>query len=175
MWGWRKIRITLQMQRQIKFRKIRIATISVRMVKWTTHRTGESEPRPTSGPQVAPRVGPRVAPRVRPREPPREHPRGLISLFWTPHETSHEGVHGRAHEWTVGVHLSCFHLFCSVRMVKPPQNLQENSTNTPRIPKIAVLWVCLWRDVHDLAISGTLAIKIRKGWNRHPSTNESLI
>ena len=59
-------------------------------------------------------VGPRVAPRVRPRE----HPRGLISLLFspsrTPHETSHEGVHGRAHEWMAGVHLSCFHLFCSL-------------------------------------------------------------
>ena len=30
------------------------------------------------------------------------------------HETSHEGVHGRAHEWQVGVHLSCFHLLCSL-------------------------------------------------------------
>ena len=33
------------------------------------------------------------------------------------HETSHEGVHGRPHEWTVGVHLSCFHRFCSLTKV----------------------------------------------------------
>ena len=38
----------------------------------------------------------------------------VFSPSRTPHETSHEGVHGRAHEWTVGVHLSCFHLFCSL-------------------------------------------------------------
>ena len=38
----------------------------------------------------------------------------VFSPSRTPHETSREGVHGRAHEWTVGVHLSCFHLLCSL-------------------------------------------------------------
>ena len=58
---------------------------------------------PRVGPREHPRVGPRVAPRVRPRE----HPRGLISLFSafkdSPRNIPRRCVHGRAHEWTVGV------------------------------------------------------------------------
>ena len=68
--------------------------------------TGESEPRPTSGPTSGPTSPPTRAPT-----------RADFLVFSpsrTPRETSHEGVHGRAHEWTVGVHLSCFHLFCSL-------------------------------------------------------------
>ena len=79
---------------------------------------------PRVGPRVAPRVGPRVAPRVRPRGLPREHPRGLISLFSAlqglptkhPTKVSTEG-------WTVGVHLSCFHLFCSLTKKEPKPKL----------------------------------------------------
>ena len=63
--------------------------------------------RPTSGSTSGPTSGPTSPPT---RAPTRAD-------FWvfrpsrTPHETSHEGVHERAYEWTVGVHLSCFHLF----------------------------------------------------------------
>ena len=69
---------------------------------------------PRVGPRVAPRVGPRVAPRVLPLRAPTRADFPVFSPSRTLHETSHEGVHGRAHEWTVGVHLSCFHLFCSL-------------------------------------------------------------
>ena len=50
----------------------------------------------------------------------------------TPHETSHEGVHGRAHEWTVGVHLCCFHLFCSLTIYRTPSTLKETRSSLQR-------------------------------------------
>ena len=85
--------------------------------------------------RVTPRMGPRAAPRVRPREP----SRGLISLFAAPrqaykgsHESSHEGVHRRAHEWTVGVHQSCFHLFCSLTIF-PPHEKVRNGKSAQRV------------------------------------------
>ena len=81
---------------------------------WTTHRTGESEPRPTSGSTSGPTSPPTRAP-TRADFP-------VFSPSRTPHETSHEGAHGRAHQWTVGVHLSCFHLFCSLTNYVGVQN-----------------------------------------------------
>ena len=87
-------------------------------IHWTTQRTGESEPRPTSGPTSGPASGSTSGPTSPPtRAPTRAPTRSDFPVFSpsrTPHETSREGVHGRAHEWTVGVHLSCFHLFFSL-------------------------------------------------------------
>ena len=80
---------------------------------WTTHRTGESEPRPTSPPKRAPTRA--------------DFP--VFSPSRTPHEASPEGVHGRAHEWTVGVHLSCFHLFCSLTIFGSGEFSEKVSAN----------------------------------------------
>ena len=93
-----------------------------------------------------PRVGPRrVGPRVAPRARPREHPRGLISLFFSPSRTPHESVQGRGHEWTVGVHLSCFHLFCSLAIFvtrydrKCSKHVQSNSVASRLLPNSCLL------------------------------------
>ena len=61
---------------------------------------------PTSGPTSGSTSGP--------TSPPTRADFPVFSPARTPHESSHESVHRRAHEWTVGVHLSCFHLFCSL-------------------------------------------------------------
>ena len=65
---------------------------------------------PTSGPTSGSTSGPTSPPT---RAPTRGRFPSFSALRGTPHETSHEGAHGRAHEWTVGVHLSSFHQ-CSV-------------------------------------------------------------
>ena len=101
---------------------------------WARHRAGESEPRPTSGSTSGTTSGPTGGPTSSstrsPTRAPTTGPTRLDFLVFSPsrtphessYETSHEGVHGRAHEWTVGVHLSCFHLFCSSAIFVPGQH-----------------------------------------------------
>ena len=109
--------------------------------RWTTHRTGESEPRPTNGPTSGPTSGSTSGPTSPPTRAPTRADFPVFSPSRTPHETSHEDVHGRAHEWTVGVHLSCFHLFCSLATRAPecpksvPRVFLECQTGVPDTPE----------------------------------------
>ena len=91
--------------------------------------------------------GPRVGPRVAPTRAPTRDDFPVFSPSRTPHETSHEGVHGRAHEWTVGVHLSCFHLFCSLTKTPNRPALRDTARLSQRYPPIAryeVFGVSTW-------------------------------
>ena len=101
-------------------------------------------------PRVAPRVGPRVAATRAPTKAPTRADFPCFQPFKDSPQTSHEGVHRRAHEWTVGVHLSRFPLFCYLTSIAGISGILSFFGGI----RAALFWMIFWRFAAALSPQG---------------------